>query len=458
VLPLQSLSGDASQDYFADGMTDELITDLGQIGALRVISRTSAMTYKGVHKPLPQVARELNVDAVVEGSVLRAGERVRITAQLIQVPEEKHLWARSFEGDLRDVLTLQRSVASAIAEQIQATLNRQEEAALKHATAVNPDAFEAYLKGRYFWNKRTADGLKRAIDYFNRSIEADPAYAKAYSGLADAYALLGDWEYGVLSPRTAFPTAKAAATKALTLDDTLGEAHASLALTLDLYDWDWARAEKEHQRAIALGPGYATAHQWYAWHSIVTGRNGEGIAELRKAESLDPLSLIISADLADALCIARLYDESLQQSRKTLEIDPNFAVAHYQLGQALEQKRMHAEAIAEFRRAVDLAGGNATFEANLAYSYATSGRRDEALKIVKALEVRQSEQPSAAANIALVYVGLGDNVQAMTWLDKAYAARFNPSILARPVFDPLRSDASFQELLRRIGIPNRDAR
>ena len=457
VLPLESLSSDSSQDYFADGMTDELITSLGQISALRVISRTSAMTYKGVHKALPQIARELNVEAVVEGTVLHSGERVRITAQLIGLPDERHLWARSFEGDLRDTLMLQNSVARAIAEQIQATLNRQEEAALKNSKAVNPEAYEAYLKGRYFWNKRTGDGLKKAIDYFNQAIDTDPGYAKAYSGLADSYALLGDWEYGVLSPQDAFPKAKAAATKALALDDTLGEAHTSLAFTLDLYDWDWKSAEKEYQRAIALNPGYATAHHWYAWHLIVTGRNGEGIAELRKAESLDPLSLIISADLADALCIARFWDESVQQSRKTMAMDPNFAVAHYQLGQAFEQKRMHDEAIGAFQRAIELGGANTTFDSNLAYSYAVSGRKEEAMKIVKDLESRQSQESSTDASIALVYVGLGDKVQAMIWLNKAYKARFNPSILVRPAFDPLRPDPQFQDLLRRIGLPGGNA-
>src|SRR6266487_3219258 len=453
VLPLESLSGDASQDYFADGMTDALITDLSQISALRVISRTSVMTYKRVRRPLPEIARELNVEAVVEGTVMRSGERVRITAQLIQVPDEKHLWAQSYEGDLQDTLALQNNVARAIAEQIQVTLNRREEAVLENSKKVNPEAYDAYLKGRYFWNKRTREGLKKAVDYFDRAIATDPDYANAYSGLADSYALMGDWEYGILSPRDAFPRAKAAATKALALDDNLSEAHTSLAFILDLYDWDWESAEKEYKRAIALNPGYATAHHWYAWHLIVMGRNSEGIFELKKAESLDPLSLIISADLADALCIAHLYDESVQQSRKTLEMDPNFALAHYQLGQAFEQKHMHDEAIAELQRAIELSGGNAAFVSNLAYAYAASGRQDEAMKIAKDLEASQSHSSAADANIALIYVGLGDNDQAMIWLNKAYQARFNPSILLRPAFDPLRSDARFQDLLRRIGLP-----
>jgi TolB-like protein/DNA-binding winged helix-turn-helix (wHTH) protein/Tfp pilus assembly protein PilF len=457
VLPLESLSGDASQDYFTDGMTDALIADLGQISALRVISRTSAMAYKRVHRPLSEIARELNVEAVVEGTVLRSGERVRITAQLIQVSNERHLWAQSYEGDLQDTLALQNSVARAIAEQIQVTLNPQEEAALKKADPVNPEAYEAYLRGRYFWNKRTKEGLLKATDYFRHAIDTDPNYARAYSGLADSYALSGDWEYGILSPQDAFPRAKAAATKALALDDNLSEAHTSLAFIQDLYDWDWASAEKQYKRALALNPGYATAHHWYAWHLIVMGRNAEGIAESKRAENLDPLSLIISADLADALCIAHRYDESVEQSQKTIEMDPHFAVAHYELGQALEQKQRHDEAIVEFRRAIELSGENTTFESNLANAYAVSGRKEEAMNIVKDLESRQSQGSSTDASIALIYVGLGDNDRAMIWLNKAYQARFNPSILMRPVFDPLRPDPRFQDLLHRIGLPSRDA-
>jgi TolB-like protein/DNA-binding winged helix-turn-helix (wHTH) protein/Flp pilus assembly protein TadD len=453
VLPLENLSGDASQEYFADGMTEELITDLGQISTLRVISRTSAMTYKKTRKPLAEIARELNVEAVVEGSVLRSGDHVRISAQLIEAPADRHLWAESFEGDISDTLALQSSVARTIAGQIRATLDRQEQAALDKSKAVNPEAYEAYLKGRYFWNKRTGDGLKRAIAYFGDAIEVDPNYAKAYSGLADAYALSGDWEYGVLSPQEAFGQARAAATKALTLDDSLGEAHTSLAFALDLYGWDWQAAEKEYEQAIKLSPGYSTLHLWYGWHLMVVGRTSEGVLELRKAESLDPLSLIVGADLADALCIARHYDESMEQSRKTLELDPNFAVGHYELGQALVQKQRANEAIVEFQKAIALSGHSSAFDSNLAYAYAVFGQKAEATKILAELATTSEKNHSADANIALIYVGLGDNDQAMIWLEKAYEARFNPSILLRPAWDPLRSDARFKDLRRRIGLP-----
>jgi TolB-like protein/DNA-binding winged helix-turn-helix (wHTH) protein/Flp pilus assembly protein TadD len=453
VLPLENLSNDASQDYFADGMTDELITHLGQISAIRVISRTSAMTYKNAHKPLAEIARELNVDAVVEGSVLHSGDRVRIAAQLIRVPADKQIWAESYEGDFRDTLALQSRVARSIAAQIRATLNRQEQVALEKSKAVNPEAYEAYLKGRYFLNKRSGDGLRTAIEYFKRAIETDSAYAEAYSGLADAYALSGDWKYGVLSPQDAFPKAKAAATKALALDESLGEAHASLAYALDLYGWDWEAAETEYKRAINLNVGYATAHQWYSWHLIMMGRNSEAIAELREAETLDPLSLIIGADVADALSVAHRFDEAEQQSRKTLQLDPNFAVGHYELGQALEQKQLHDQAIAEFQRAIEISGHSGAFDSNLGNAYAVSGRREQAIKIVKDLESRHDQNPSLDADIALVYVGLGDQDQAISWLNKGYEARFKASILLRPAFDPLRSDARFKELMRRVGLP-----
>jgi TolB-like protein/DNA-binding winged helix-turn-helix (wHTH) protein/Tfp pilus assembly protein PilF len=449
VLPLDNLSGDASQGYFADGMTDELITDLAQISALRVISRTSVMVYKGARKPLPQIARELGVDAVVEGTVLRSGDQVRITAQLIEAATDKHLWSQSYEGELGNTLALQNKVAAAIADQIRINLTPQEQAALKNVKVVNPEAYESYLKGRYFWNKRTADSLKVALAYFNQAIEEDPKYAQAYSGLADTYVLLGDWEYGVLTPNEAFPKAKAAAIKALELDNTLSDAHTSLA-SLGMFDWDWESAGEEFRRAIELNPGYATAHQWYAWHLNLLGRKSEAIAEMRRAESLDPLSLIISADMADVLFAVRQYDESIQQSRKTLQLDPNFAVAHFELGQAYAQKGLYSEAIAELQRAIALSGGGTTSTSNLAYVYAISTRRNEATKILDDLKTRPTRN---ASEIALMYVGLGEKDEAMKWLEKAYDEHFNPSILVRPAFDPLRSDPRFQNLVHRIGLP-----
>ena len=453
VLPLENLSGDAAQNYFSDGMTDELITDLAQISALRVISRTSVMVYKGAHKSLPQIARELNVDAVVEGTVLRAGDQVRITAQLIDASTDKHIWSQSYEGELRDTLALQDRVARAIAGQIQINLTPWEQAALKSATVVNPQAYESYLKGRYFWSKRTACGLKVALAYFNQAIEEDPNYAQAYSGLADTYALLGDWQYAAMTPKEAYPKAKAAALKAVKLDNALGEAHNSLAFLLDGFDWDLDSGGKEFRRALELNPGYATAHHWYAGHLALLGQYDEAIAEMKKAESVDPLSLIINADLAELLVLAHSYDEAIGQSRKTIEMDPNFAMAHNQLAQAYLQKHMYDQAIAELQQAVQLSGGSPTCIANLARAYSLSGKRSEAMKLLNDLKSSSTARYSHASEVATIYASLGDKDEAMVWLEKGYAERFNPGVLIRPGFDPLRTDPRFQDLVHRVGLP-----
>jgi TolB-like protein/DNA-binding winged helix-turn-helix (wHTH) protein/Tfp pilus assembly protein PilF len=453
VLPLENLSGDASQNYFADGMTDELITDLAQISALRVISRTSVMVYKGARKPLPQIARELNVDAVVEGSVLRS-DRVRITAQLIEASTDKHLWSQSYEGELRDTLALQNRVASAIADQIRINLTPQEQAALKSAKVVNPEAYQSYLKGRYFWNKRTADGLKAALAYFNQAIEEDPKYAQAYSGLADTYALLGDWQYGVMSFKEALPKAKAAAIKALELDNSLSEAHTSLGYSLRAFDWDFDSAGKEFRRAIELNPGYATAHHWNAMNLGLLGRPKEALVEMRKAENLDPLSLIINADLAEFLLLTHSYDESVKQGRKIIEMDSTFAIGHKQLGDAYLLKQMDKEAVAELQKAVRLSGGSPICIADLARAYVASGKMNEAVKLLSDLNKSSNASFTNAPQIAMIYASMGDNDQAMHWLERAYEERFNPSILLRSGFDPLRSDPRFEELMRRIGLPD----
>jgi TolB-like protein/DNA-binding winged helix-turn-helix (wHTH) protein/Flp pilus assembly protein TadD len=452
VLPLENLSGDASQEYFADGMTDQLIATLGQISALRVISRTSVMLYKGARKPLPQIARELNVDAVIEGSIVRSGGRVRITAQLIEAAVDKHLWAQSYDGDVRDMLALQSRVARAIAEEIRVTVQPSEQAALRNVKSVNPDAYEAYLKGRYFWNKRTTDALNKAKEYFEEAVAKAPDYAQAYSGLADTYALLGDWQYGVMASSEALPAAKAAASKALELDNTLSEAHTSLGFVLSGFDWNWAAAETEFRRAIDLNPGYATAHHWYAWHLSLMGRHREAIAEMRRARSLDPLSLIINADLAEILLIAHFYDESVQQSRKTIDMDPDFALAHNQLAEAHLQKHMRDDAIAEFQKAVQLSEGSPIYTANLARAYAASGRSTDAAQLLTGLQKRSNAAYSNAAEIAMVYAALGEKTQAMAWLERGYDERFNPGVLLRPGFDSLRADPGFRDMVKRVGL------
>jgi TolB-like protein/DNA-binding winged helix-turn-helix (wHTH) protein/Flp pilus assembly protein TadD len=454
VLPLDNFSGDASQDYFADGMTDELITDLAQIRALRVVSRTSVMMYKGTRKPLPQIARELNVDAVVEGSVFRSGDQVRITAQLIQVPADKHLWAQSYEGNVRDTLSVQNQVARAIAEEIRIEVTPREQEALKSAKIINPEAYEAYLKGRYSWNQRTPDGLKKAVECFNEAIAKDPNYAAAYSGLADTYALLGDWQYTVMPAKEAMPRALAAARRALELDDSLGEAHASLAFCLEGFTWDFASADKEFQRAVELSPGYATAHHWYAWHLSLMGRNKEAISEMEKAVILDPVSPVVNADLAELLLIAHLPDESIQQSRKTIDMSPGFAFAHNQLAQAYIEKQMFGEAIVELQQAIRLAGDSPIFVANLARAYAGSNRKAEAVGLLNNLKKRSIPGSPLVEEIAMIYTALGEKAQAIIWLEKGYEGRFNPGVLERPCFDALRSDSRFQNLVHRIGLPS----
>jgi tetratricopeptide (TPR) repeat protein len=294
--------------------------------------------------------------------------------------------------------------------------------------------------------------LKVALAYFKEAIEEVPKYAQAYSGLADTYALLGDWQYAVMTPKEAFPDAKSAALKALELDSGLGEAHNSLAFVLDGFDWDFDAAGKEFRRAIELNPGYATAHHWYAWHLSLLGRFDEAIAEMKKAQNLDPLSLIINADLAELLVLAHHYDESIAQSRKTIEMDPNFALAHNQLAQAYLQKHVYDQAVIELKKAVQLSGDSPTCIANLARAYVASGKRSEAEKLLGDLKKRSSAAYSNAPEIAIVYVSLGDSDQAMNWLEKGYEERFNPGVLLRPGFDPLRSDSRFQNLLRRIGL------
>jgi tetratricopeptide (TPR) repeat protein len=355
---------------------------------------------------------------------------------------------------VRDTLALQSNVARAIAEQIRINVNAGEQAALSGRAVVDPAAYESYLKGRYFWNKRTADGLKAALAYFNQAIDEDATYAQAYSGLADTYALLGDWQYAVMTPNEALPKAKAAATKALELDGGLGEAHNSLAFCLDGFDWNFDAAGKEFQRAIALNPGYASAHHWYAWHLALLRRYDEAIAEMRKAASLDPLSLVITADLAELLALAHSYDESIRWSRKALELDPGFALAHNHLGQAYLQKHMTDEAIAELSQAVALSKGSPTCLANLARAYVAGGRRTEAEQLLADLKKRSKPDQSFGPEIAVIAAALGDRDQAMQWLQRGYEERFNPGVLIRPGFDPLRADPRFEALVRRVGFPD----
>ena len=443
VLPLENLSSN-SEDYFADGMTDELITDLAQISALRVISRTSVMPYKGVRKPLPQIARELNVDAVVEGTVLHSGKQVRITAQLIRAPADKHLWAQSYEGDVSDTLALQKKVARAIVEQIRIKLTPQEDAVLENVKVVNPEAYENYLKGRYFWNKRTADGLKKATYYFNRAIEGDPNYSLPYTGLADIHQLSDHPQL-----------AREEVQKALDLDDQLPEAHNSLARLLYLFNRDWEGADREFKRALELDHNYAPAHHWYSMYLAVEGRKEQALAEAEKASELDPLSPVVGANLAKILQEAGQNDKAIEQAKKTLDLEPDSAVTHAVLGVVYQDKRMYAEAITEYKRALQLGGPPGEVRGLLGYAYAVSGNRTDAEKIIAELKALWPRHTHAALDLAVVFSGLGNKENALYWLEKAQEMHVSDLIGIRQDshFVEVRSDPRFQALVQRVGAP-----
>jgi TolB-like protein len=455
VLPLENLSGDPEQEYFSDGMTDALIAELGQIGSLRVISRTSAMRFKGARPAggLPEIARQLNVDALIEGSVLRAGDKVRITAQLIGAVPERHLWARSYERDLRDVLSLQSEVARAIADEVKAKVTPEIQARLASARPVNPEAHRLYLLGRVYWNKRTEEGFKKAIDHFQQAIEIDPAYAPAYAGLADSYNLLGDWGY--LPPRDAYPKSKAAARKALQIDEASAEAHTSLAYAHFEYDWDWLACEKEFKRAIELNPNYAEAHHWYSEYLSSVRRHAEAMAEAQRSQELDPLSPILSVSLTWRYVAARQYDEAIRRLRDTVSLFPDFAIAYGNLGGAYEAKGMYQEAIVAYQKQSSLSGASAAEVAALGQAYAKGGIRGYYLWELQRLREESKHRYVRAVAFAYLFAALGEKDQALSYLEKAYEDRdWHLTLLQiSPSFDPLRSDPRFQDLLRRMNFP-----
>jgi len=455
VLPLTNLSRDSEQDYFTDGMTEALITDLAQIGALRVISRTSSMRYKCTDKPLPQIARELSVDALVEGSVLRAGDRVRITAQLIHAATDQHLWAKSYERDLRDILALQSEVARAVADEVQIKLTPQEQARLARSPQVNPAVHEAYLRGRYHWAKGTEQGLRKSIEYFEEAIAKDPSYALAYCGLADSINMLVSPILELMPPGEAAPKAKAAALRALELDETLAEAHTSLGRINFYFDWDWAGAEKAFRRAIELNVNSSLAHHTYALLLSVLGRHAEAIHESRRAVELDPLSLLSNSIFASVYCCARQFENAEEQFRKTLELDPNFALARWMLGACcLVPMGRYDESIAELQKAIALAVNVAIPTGVLGYCYGKAGRRDEALRILDELEELSKRRYVSPMARTLTYVGLGDE-RMFDALEDAYQRRAHSLIWLNvmPWWDDVRTHPRFQDLVRRMNFP-----
>jgi len=443
VLPLANLSGDPAQEYLADGMTDELITKLANISALRVISRTSAMRYKGVLKALSQIAKELNVDAVVEGSVTRSGRQVRITAQLIDGKNDRHLWSEDYNRPVNDLLAVEGEVARAIAKQVTRTLSGDEQPQFRAEADIPPEAYDAYLKGLYFWNKRTEDGLRTSIGYFNQALAKAPAYANAWAGLADSYLLLG--ENWVRPAGESFAKAQEAADRALKLDDDLGEAHAArAALDADLGHWD--QAEPEFRRALRLSPGYATAHQWYAEELAAHGRTSEALGEIRRARELDPLSLIVNVQVGYINFLARRYDEAISEFRAAIQMDPNFFFAHADLGQGYEQKGMYPQAIAELQKAADLTNQGPDEMLWLARAWALAGKKEEALRARAALEKEFAHGRVPASCMALLDLALGDRERAVRRLDTACSAHL-PQPLSGPEFDSLRADRRIAVLL-----------
>ncbi len=453
VLSLTNMSGDASQDYIADGITEAITTDLAKFRSLRVVSRTSAMQYNSRKKPLPQIARELHVDAIVEGGVMRSGGRVRITAQLVKAENDRQIWVESYERELRDVLALQNEIAGDIAERVQAEITAEDRRRLSTARPLNPAAHEEYLKGRFFWNKRTENGYLDAIDHFLRAIQIDPEYPEPYAGLADSYALLGSLGGASIPRRDAMNNARSIARKALELDPMLAEAHTSLAFVLMHYDWDFAAAEKEYLRAIDLNSNYPTAHQWYAVNLAVTGRMDAALAELRHAQELDPLSLIISADIGELLGGARRYEEATAQLQSTLKMDPNFLLAHLELATVFIYQQKYAEAADHARKALALAPGSLWAECVLGTAYALRGQRDKAQKMMESIQ-HSSHSKEAATYVATIATGLGDKNAAFRWLKVARDERAGSLILMKitPYWDPLRSDPRFASLLHDVGL------
>ncbi|HXM99193.1 MAG TPA: tetratricopeptide repeat protein [Candidatus Dormibacteraeota bacterium] len=456
VLPFENLSADKDQAYFADGMTDELIAHLAKIRSLRIISRTSSMEYKGTHKTLSQIARDLNVDAVVEGTVLRSGDRVRITAELVQTATDRHLWAETYESQLGDILTLQSHVASAIVNEIRIKLTPEDQVRLASTHPVSTESYDNYLKGRYYWNKRSQEGLTKAINYYQAAIEKDPHYALAYAGLADCYSIIGSAIVGTVAAAEVAPKARAAALRSLELDNTLAEAHTSLATVRFNYDWDWNSAASGFRRAEELNPSYATAYQRNSLYLMSMGRVSESIAEMNRAHDLEPLSISTNFSLGWRLYMAREYDQAIEQLRNTIDMDPGFVLPHLVLGQAYEQKKAYDQAIAELRRAADVSQNSPPVLAALARVYAVSGKTTEARNLLDRLMQQSKKQYVSPFYVAIVYAGLGENDKSIDWLEKAYADHSNAIVFLKvdPQLDALRSNPRFHELQRKLRLPD----
>ena len=460
VLPLLNHSGDPEREYFADGMTEALIAELAQVGAWRVTSRTSSMAFKGRERRLPEIARELDVDAVIEGSVVHTGERVRVTVQLLDARADRHLWAESFERPAADVLLLQAEIAAAAARQVSVRLRAR--SGDTTARAVDPVAYDAYLRGRYFWNRRTPEGFRKALAEFDRVTTIAPGWAPGWAALAGTYGLVAISGYDLMPPSEAMPRARDAARRALDLDDTLAEAHAAIAWVSFTYDWNFAVAEREFRRAIELDPSYATAHQWYSNLLCASGRLEEAQAAIAKALALDPLSLVINNEAAWPDYYARRYDQSDARYLRTLDLDPDYPTAHLELGMNHAVRGRWAEAITAYERYREASGDTAQATAFIAHAEASRGNRARALALRDELLARSATAYVPSYALAVAELGLGDHARALDALERALAGREDALLYVGvdPLFDPLRREPRFVELLRRIhaGGPARTAR
>ena len=453
VLPFVNLTGHADQEFVADGLTEALIADLARIRALRVVSRTSVMRYKHAHAALPDIARELDVDGVIEGSVMREGRRVRITVQLIHGPSDAHLWANAYEGERGDILGLQSAVTRAIARELRVVLTPADQARFAAARVLSPGTYEAYLKGRHFWNLRTLQGLRRSITYFEQAIRMDRGYALAHVALAQSYLVMLD--YGFDSPQVLAPKAMRVVRRALELDDKLGEAHAALALLKLVREWDFVGAEAAFRTALDLSPGDSTAHQWYGVLLMYQRRFDEALQQMRQAQSLDPLAPIVRAALGIVYVLAGRYDDAIVQAEAVRELEPNSPQAHAVLGLAWQQKGDCARAIAEFRRYVDLSAKDPDALMRLGCAGVRSGDSDVARDCLRALRARTAQEYIAPGSLAALELALGDAERALSELGKGLEQRASSLLMLAvdPAFAPLRPNARFQALLRQIGLP-----
>lgn len=450
VLPLKNLPDDPSNEYLSEGLTESLITALSRIDGLKVISRSSAFAFKDRAIDLQEVASRLGVGAVLEGSIRRSGDRVRVEVRLVSAENGRVIWASdTYDRSLHDIFILQDEITRGVITGMSLKLASEGQQRPAKQTS-SPEAYEAYLKGRYYWNKRTAEGLKKAIEHFERATKLDPGYALAYCGLADCYNL-GVW-YIPIPASEAVPRLKEVAAKAIDLDDQLAEAHIAMS-NVHSFEWRWREAEESQRRAIELNAGYATAHHWYALNLALLGRFDNAIAEIKRARELDPLSLVINTDLGWILYLSRRYDEAIEQYRKALELDPEFSLAHFDLALAYSQKGMHEEAVAEMLRAGDR---GSDYLGGLGYVYARSGRRDEALKALEQLKQLSKRGYAPPYHFAWIYTGLGEKDQALTMLEKVYEERTQHvvDLKVHPMFDELRLDPRYQDLLGRVALPD----